>query len=249
MTNQRRIEVLNLLEKNSALTVEQLAESLNVSEVTIRRDLVQLEKEGLIVRHRGGATLPGTGFEPMFKQRQKENLDLKQSIAKYAASQIQDGEVIALDVGTTTAELAKELLKKSNLTIFTSSLQVTSILSRSNHSVYLIGGKLRQTEMSMVGSIALDTIMKFNYDRFYLSLAGISNESGPTDYSIEEAEVKKAFITRSKQVIALVDKSKFGKSSLIKVCDLDEITEIITNKDENNSIQKTLRYKGKITFV
>jgi DeoR/GlpR family transcriptional regulator of sugar metabolism len=249
MANERSKEILNLLSVKSPLTIEELARKLFVSEVTVRRDLASLEKQGLIIRNRGGASLPALGFEPMFNQRQKKNFQLKQNIAKHAAAQIREGEVIALDVGTTTAELAKELVKRSGITVFTSSFQVASILAKSNLQVYMIGGLIRKTEMSMVGSIALETIMKFNFDRFYLGLAAISQEAGPTDYSIEEAEIKRAFIARSKEVIALVDRSKFGTSSLVKVCEFDQIDEIITNRDEANGAFPELSFNGKITLV
>jgi DeoR family transcriptional regulator, fructose operon transcriptional repressor len=249
MQNDRRNQILNYLSQKSPLSIEELAKMLDVSEVTIRRDLTQLEKQKLISRKKGVASLQQLGSEPMFNKRQKQNTMLKQQIAKYAAEQIREGEVIALDVGTTTAELAKELVNRENITVFTSSFHVASILAKSNLQVYMIGGLIRKTEMSMVGSIAVDTITKFNFDRLYLSLAGISQENGPTDYSIEEAEIKCAFMAKSKEVIALVDRTKFGLSSLVKVCDFDQIHQIITNKEHPDALAPNLSFHGKLTFV
>ncbi|QRG68320.1 DeoR/GlpR family DNA-binding transcription regulator [Brevibacillus choshinensis] len=249
MATDREKEILNFLNNKSPMTVEELAACLYVSEVTIRRDLTSMEKQGMIVRKRGGASLPELGFEPMFNQRQKKNIELKQAIAKYAASTIQEGEVIALDVGTTTAELARELTKRSGITVFTSCIQVASILAKSDLQVYMIGGLIRKSEMSMVGSIALETIMKFNFDRFYLGVAGISLKAGITDYSIEETEIKRAFIHRSKEVIALVDRTKFGESSLIKVCEGEQIGEMITNKGDITAERPEDHFRGKITYV
>ncbi|WP_411501512.1 DeoR/GlpR family DNA-binding transcription regulator [Brevibacillus centrosporus] len=249
MATDREKDILNFLNEKSPLSVEELAASLYVSEVTVRRDLAAMEKKGMIVRKRGGASLPELGFEPMFNQRQKKNNELKQSIAKYVANTIQEGEVIALDVGTTTAELARELAKRSGITVFTSCIQVASILAKSNLQVYMIGGLIRKTEMSMVGSIAQETIRKFTFDRFYLGVAGINLETGLTDYSIEETEVKRAFIDRSKRVIALVDRTKFGHSSLIQVCEAEQIDEMITNKGDFGGELPEDHFKGKITFV
>lgn len=249
MENPRTKEIMEHLDRKSTLSIEELSNLLSVSTVTVRRDLAELENEGLIIRQRGGAALPGTSIEPMFNQRHKQHLDLKKQIAKYAAEQIAEGEVIAIDVGTTAAEFAKELLKKHNLTVFTNSFQAALILSKSQHIVYFVGGFIRKSEMSMVGSIAKDTIMKFNFDRFYMGLAGISNNEGPTDYNLEDAEIKRCFINKSKEVIALIDKTKFGKSSLVKVCELDEITTIITNKDNNISAQEMLDFSGKLYTV
>lgn len=248
MENPRAKEILEHLNRRSPLTIEELASLLSVSTVTVRRDLAELESDGLIIRQRGGAALPSNSIEPMFHQRHKQHLELKKQIAKYAAEQVGEGEVIAIDVGTTAAEFAKELLKKHNLTVFTNSFQAASILAKSQHQVYFVGGMLRKSEMSMVGSIAKETVLKFNYDRFYMGLAGISNSEGPTDYSLEDAEVKRCFIAKSKEVIALVDKTKFGKSSLVKVCELDEITTIITNKDDSLSDQME-HFKGKLFTI
>lgn len=249
MPIDRGKEILAHLAQKSPMSIEELAIALHVSEVTIRRDLAALEKQGLVARIRGGAALPTLGIEPMFHQRQKKYTELKRRIAKYAAEQIQSGEVIALDVGTTMAELARELVNKVGITVFTSSFQVASILAKSNLQVYMIGGLVRKSEMSMVGSIALETIRKFHFDRYYFSVAGISREAGPTDYNLEEAEVKQAFIPRSKQTIALVDKTKFGITSLVQVCDFSQITEIITNQDEQNPSRFDLASEVKITFV
>jgi DeoR/GlpR family transcriptional regulator of sugar metabolism len=113
----------------------------------------------------------------------------------------------------------------------------------------MIGGLIRKTEMSMVGSIAQETIRKFTFDRFYLGVAGINLETGLTDYSIEETEVKRAFIDRSKRVIALVDRTKFGHSSLIQVCEAEQIDEMITNKGDFGGELPEDHFKGKITFV
>ncbi|MDB5056061.1 MAG: hypothetical protein JWM44_4111 [Bacilli bacterium] len=247
--NTREKDILNYLSKKSPLSIEELANSLTVSEVTVRRDLLELAQKGLIIRKRGGAALPGLGIEPLFKQREKLNADLKKKIAKHAADQICEGEVIALDVGTTIVELAKELLKKKNLTVFTFSFQTAAILANSNLNVYLVGGNLRKSEMSLVGSITRDTIMKFNYDRFYLGFSGLSKEQGPTDFNLEDVEIKRAFIERSKEVVALMDKTKIGVTSLVKVCDFEDIDEIVTNRDENVLQFEEIPFQGKWTFV
>nr|WP_306220315.1 hypothetical protein [Cohnella sp. WQ 127256] len=179
----------------------------------------------------------------------KQNADLKQKIAAYAADQICEGEVIALDIGTTVTELAKELFRKKNITVFTFSFQAASILSQSNINLYLVGGNLRKTEMSLVGSITRDTIMKFHFDRFFMGVAGLSKDNGPTDFNLEESEIKRAFIERSKHVVALVDKMKIGVTSLVKVCEFEEIDEIITNDDEDKSLFESIPFHGKWTLV
>ncbi|GIO13316.1 DeoR family transcriptional regulator [Cohnella xylanilytica] len=249
MSRSRENEILRFLSKKSPATVEELADLLQVSEATVRRDLVLLENQGLVLKRRGEISLPGLGVEPMFNQRLNQNAGPKQRIAQYAADQIEEGEVIALDVGTTTAALAKELLKRKGLTIFTYSLQIASVLSRSQHNIYVIGGGFRKQEMSMVGSLAIETIKQFHFDRFYLGLGGFSKTEGPTDYALEEVEIKRALIERSKKVIALVDSSKYGMTSLVKVCDYDDIDELVTNELEGVRLADELELGAKLTLV
>jgi Transcriptional regulators of sugar metabolism len=249
MSRNRESEILRYLSKKSPITVEDLVGLLRVSEATVRRDLAQLENQGLILKRRGEVSLPGLGVEPVFNQRLNQNAVPKQRIAQYAAGQIAEGEVIALDVGTTTAALAKELLKRKGMTIFTYSLQIASILSRSQHNVYVIGGGFRKQEMSMVGSLAIEMIKQFHFDRFYLGLGGFSKEEGPTDYAIEEVEIKRALIERSKRVVALADGSKYGMTSLVKVCEYDDIDELVTNEPDGVSLADELELGDKITLV
>jgi DeoR/GlpR family transcriptional regulator of sugar metabolism len=249
VTNMRRNYMINLLRQSSPLSAEQLARKLEVSESTVRRDILEMERDGVVIRRRGEVSLPGLGIEPLFVQREQKNLELKRQIARYAADQIHDGEVIVLDVGTTLTEMAKVLLTRSNLTVFTSSFQVASILAGSSVQVYLVGGLLRKSEMSMVGSIAKETIGKFNFDRFYVGIAGIDEFSGPTDYSLDDVDVKRAFIGRSKEVIALADKTKFGQSALVKVCDWEDLDGVITNAGAAEGLSESFPYRHLIVEV
>lgn len=249
MSIARESEILRQLEKKSPLSVEELSALLSVSEATTRRDLVSLASRGHIVRRRGTALLPGMEGEPLIGSRDTVNLELKREIAVRAASQITEGEVIAIDAGTTTLELAKELLKKKNITVFTHSMQIASILSRSQNNVYVVGGNLRKSEMAMVGSIAIQTVRQFNFDRFYMGLAGICPGLGPTDLALEEVEIKREIIARSKQVIALVDRTKFGKTSLVKVCDFNFIDEIVTNVLPEKALPEDWEFAGRLTQV
>ncbi|MBW4081187.1 DeoR/GlpR family DNA-binding transcription regulator [Paenibacillus sp. S150] len=248
MTSSREKEIIKLLQDKSPLKIEELARLLQVSEPTVRRDLIAMERKGLILRERGGASLPGLGVEPLFTQRQNQNHELKRNIAKYAASLVKPGDVIALDAGTTTVELAKELLKLENLTVFTYSMPVAFVLTRSLHDIYVIGGHLRKSEQSMVGNLAMDMIRQFNFDYFFMGLGGFNEENGPTDYILDEVEMKRLIIQRSKKVIALADISKFDNASLVKVCEYEEIDEIVTNIPEKDERER-LRFHSNITLV
>ncbi|KIL35784.1 hypothetical protein SD71_10230 [Cohnella kolymensis] len=249
MNNGREKAILDMLHQKSSLSVEQLAEHFKIAEVTVRRDLAEMVQKGLIIRKRGWISLPGLGIEPLFNQRMKANAELKHTIAAYTADQVCEGEVIALDVGTTIAELAKELLRKKNVTVFTYSFQAAGILAQSNLNLYLVGGNLRKTEMSLVGSITRDTISKFHFDRFFMGVAGISPDHGPTDFSLEEVEVKRAFVERSRHVTALADSTKIGATSLVKICEFSDIDEIVTNDGVDKSLIKQIPFSGRWVFV
>jgi DeoR/GlpR family transcriptional regulator of sugar metabolism len=229
VTSRQRI-ILDILEANQLATVEELSSQLRVSEATVRRDLMALESKGLINRTWGGAT-PATSvaFEPFVNERAKQNQIEKAAIAQAAVEMVEEGEVIALDVGTTCMELAKLLRKFKRITVFTNSLLTAQILCASNLTVHLIGGRLRPGEYSMVGAVARENILRFHYDKFFMGASGFDPETGPTDFNLDDVEVKQCFLKQSKQRIALVDHTKFSKTSLATICGTSQLTDVITD--------------------
>ena len=243
---ERINQILNILYQQESVTSESLEKLFDVSPITIRRDLQKLYEKGLIVRYRGGAMLARTtfGHEPPLHERETENLQKKRAIAKKAAELIKDGEVVALDVGSTTIEVAKFLRSRNNITVFTASLPIASILLNTNVTVYLVGGMLQHKENCIGGPVARGVIRQYHYDKFYMGAAGISENSGLTDFGMDEVETKKAFIERSKEVLALTDSSKFGKVSFITICKFNDINQIITDCDLDSQMQTSIRKKG-----
>lgn len=243
-------QIINILYKEESVTSERLESLFNVSPVTIRRDLQKLSEKGLIIRYRGGAMLARStlGHEPTLNERETENLKKKRVIAKEAASLVKDGEVIALDVGSTTIELAKVLRGRSNITVFTASLSVASILLNTNVTVYLVGGMLQHKENCIGGPVARAVINQYHFDKFFMGAAGVSESSSFTDFGMDEVETKRAFIGRSKETIALVDSSKFGKVSFVTICKFSDINQIITDLDIDFKIENGIKKKG-ISFT
>ncbi len=244
--NERLNQIMNILYQEESITAEKLEKLFKVSPVTIRRDLQKLYEKGLIVRFRGGAMLATSSFghEPALFEREPENLQKKHQIGKAAAKLVNDGEVIALDVGSTTMELAKALRNRSNITVFTASLPIASIFLNTNVKVFLVGGMLQHKENCIGGPIARNVIRQYHFDKFFLGAAGISESSGITDFGMDEVETKKAYIERSKEVIALADSSKFGKVSFITICKFSDVKHIVTDGEIDPQIQYSLKKRG-----
>lgn len=230
MLNKRHEALLDLLKKEPEMSVGELTDRLGVSPATVRRDLSSLAKQGLVHRLRGGVTATAPlGIEPAWTERRGESLEMKCAIARLALEMVEEGQVIALDVGTTTLELAKLLHMRADLMVFTASVPIAELLAPSRPTVYLVGGRVRPREMGMVGPLAREIVGRFHYDTFFLAAAGWSVEEGLMDYSIEDVEIKQAFMKASNQVVALVDSSKYGRTALMSIAELGDVDLVITD--------------------
>lgn len=246
MPEERRQQLLEYLARHELADVESLARALEASPATVRRDLQELADRGVITRTRGGAALITNGFghEPPYIARATENLAEKRAIAQLASTFIREGEVVALDVGSTTLELAKYLRDRHNLTVFTASLPIAQVLIQSDVLVILVGGALRKRELSLAGSVATQTISQFHFDKMFLGTAGVSVNDGFTDFGIEDVEVKKSFLARSKQVIALADHTKVGRVSLATTAPLAAVRKLVTDAGVDPALVEALRQAG-----
>lgn len=242
----RKKQIMNILYQKQSASVAELIKKFQVSPATIRRDLQKLADKGLVVRYKGGVSLPQLGFghEPPLAERETKNLRTKRAIGQAAAKLIKEGEVIALDVGTTSMELAKAIRNHRNITVFTYSLPIAYILSTSKVNVYLVGGLLKSKEMCLSGSVTRETISQFHFDKFFLGASGITIENGITDFGIDEVEVKRTFIQHSTEVITLVDSSKFGHTSFITICQLGQVNRVITDQGIDPQMLNDLRKMG-----
>lgn len=236
---------MDLLQDNQLVTVEALSRELRVSEATIRRDLASLKQEGFINRMWGGATpTTSVGFEPFVNERSTYCQEEKQAIAKAAVELIEEGEVIALDVGSTCMELAKLLGRFKRITVFTNSMLTAQILAGFSFNVHLVGGRMRPGEFSMVGPIARQTTSRFNYDKFFMGVSGLHLERGPTDFNLDDVEVKQSFLQQAKRRIALLDHCKFGQVSLSSICSIRDLTDIVTDAEADKNHVESLEKQG-----
>jgi DeoR/GlpR family transcriptional regulator of sugar metabolism len=243
----RRARLAELIQREGFVSVVDTAAHLGVSTMTIRRDLLALESRGLLQRTHGGAIAAEPrrkevydSKEPVFERRKRKHAAAKAAIAAAAARQIGPGETIALDVGTSVLALAEALVERADLRIFTNSLPAAITLARGRSPVYMLGGLLRAPEMSVIGPVATAQAGDYYFDRLFLGVSGVT-ETAFFDYSLEDTEVKRAFIARARQVIVLCDSSKFGHRALALICGIERCNMLITDTPPPPPLAEVLR--------
>ncbi len=227
----RRSHIVQAIGTNGSVSVANLADDLDVSEMTIRRDLDELEKDGLVRRVYGGAvSLRSRSYEPPFRVRSTESAAAKHHIGRRAAQLVADGDAVALDVGTTTMEVAKNLLHKKNLTIITTSLRIANFFFRqSNTRLILSGGIVRQEEGSLTGELTKEAFKRLYVDRLFLGVASIHSDVGLSEYNWDDAIVKQAMIESAKEVIVVADSTKFETVAFAHIAPFSSMHKLVTD--------------------
>lgn len=219
---------------------------LDVSEMTIRRDLSMLSNQGLLQRVHGGAvSRRGRSYEPPYLMRSTNNVEDKHAIGEMASTLVMDGDSLVLDNGSTVLELAKVLVGKRNLTVLTASLAVANILADApDIRLILSGGILRPEESSMIGHIAERTFQEFRIDKAFIGIGGISIENGLTEYNLEDTLVKRNMISNAEKIMILTDSSKLGKTCLSYVAPLSVVDVLVTDERVSENILESYRMQG-----
>jgi len=229
--SQRILALLELLADRESVSLGVLSSELGVSAATIRRDLADLEDEGLLVRTHGGALSTGARGEVPVRLRDSQFKDAKRRIALRVATLIPSGPyAIAISGGTTTAAVAKALANRQRLTIVTNALTTAiEIASRPNLKVIMTGGVIRSSSFEVVGSLAENTFNAINVGTAILGTDGISAQGGATTHDETEARTNYAMVAHAQRVIVVADGSKVGRLTLARVAGLDEIDDLVTD--------------------
>ena len=242
LTATRQAEILRLLQQSGEVSVEKLADRFGVSLSTIRRDLNSLSAEGLLKRVRGGGSVEpdAVPFADVAVQWQQE----KDRIAARAAELVHDGDVVLMDIGTTTAMLARHLRGK-NITVLTSSLAVVDQL-RDDDDIELIvlGGVVRKNYHSMVGILTEQALAQLRAHICFMGTSGISPDGHVMDSTGIEVPVKKGMIAASERTVVLADPSKFPGAGLISVCRADDISSLVTTDGVDPGTLRAFRDAG-----
>ena len=230
LARHRQSLILQAVRSDGSARVSDLTQRLGVSDMTIRRDLEVLAKDGLVEKVHGGAVLPGTpaGHETGFEAKLVIERPEKNAIARAAARLVKPGTAIAVAAGTTTLALAQCLLDVPGLTIVTNSLRVTNAFSGTAEEVVLTGG-VRTASDALVGPIADLTIRSLHFDLLFLGCYGFDAGAGLTTPNLAEAETNRTFIRGARRVVLLADHTKWGLVSLSSFARLSEVDVLVTD--------------------
>lgn len=251
MNIERHKEIFEYISRNGFATPDELAGCFNISAVTIRRDLINMEREQLIKKVHGGATLATSAvFSVPFQLRVRQNAESKKAIAKYAVSLIKRGETIFLDAGSTCYYLAEILPEHMNLRVITHSCENVSVLkAKQGIEVICSGGELDRSICAYVGPITERFLREFYADKSFLAAAYINIEQGCINNKITETTIKRLIYEQAKERFLLVDSSKFGVHGFHCSIGIDEFKgTIITDKGLSKE-QKTLFSKKGISLI
>lgn len=233
-TVNRRIKIIELLKANGQVNVSDLSESLGVTGVTIRNDLVQLEKKRILIRARGGAIKIEQNFaEEDFplSDKQKKHLNEKREIGRRAAELIEENNTIIIDSGSTMYEMAKNLKKFNELTVITNALNVATLLAEySNINIIVPGGMLKKNSLSLIGILAEKGFKDYFCDKLFLGVDGFDLNFGISTPNPEEAHLNQIMIGISREIIVVTDSSKFQKRGFAFIAPVNRINTVVTDQ-------------------
>ncbi|RNC63962.1 DeoR/GlpR family DNA-binding transcription regulator [Proteiniphilum sp. X52] len=236
---ERLNKIQMLLERDNRLVTTELAKELNATSVTIRKDLLILEKRGLLRRTHGGAIKVNRLYHGLpLNEKEKINLEEKMRIVKKAVSLISEGDTIILDSGSTTSLLAKEIKHFKNLVVITNAINIVNELLDTDIEVIIVGGNLMKKAATTMGALADETLKRLSADKLFLSVDGIDLKIGLMTPNISEAQTSRVMMDISNEVVLLVDTSKFGRRSLGVISDVKRVDKLITTKKLSDEEQK-----------
>lgn len=228
---ERRQEILNRINREGRVAVTELSRLLGVSEVTIRQDLQILAEQNLVVRTHGGA-IPAHRLAPELSLalRRQQQVLAKDHIGAAGAALIHDGEAIFLDTSSTALAIATRLMQHREVTVITNSIAIVQeLMPFPDLTVVMPGGRLRRETASLIGVDGLAMLEGYNIQKGFFGAHGLTLEEGLTDVSADEADVKAALIERCREVIAIVDATKWGRVGFASFAPLSAIDCIITD--------------------
>lgn len=246
LKKERHRKILKLIEDTGKAEVVNLARYFNVSDMTIRRDLNELEKRGYIERVHGGALLKKErrGDEAPVLERTHEMLETKIRIAQKVASMIKDGEKIFIGSGSTMMVVAEALSSHRNLTVYTNALNIVDALYHYPITVIVVGGLLRRSELSLIGTFAENCLRGVVVDKVILGMRGIDPVKGLTSDHMEELITDQVILSLSKNVIIAADHTKLGHVAAIRTAPITAAKKIVTSSGGPKDVVQAIRQMG-----
>lgn len=244
---KRIVEVIN---EGGKATVSELSKILDVSPVTVRRDLEKLEENKLLVRTHGGAIslgsdVVGTSVEKSFSEKEEALAAEKERIAEEASSWVQEDDAVLLTPGTTNMLLAKKLVHKRHLTVVTNAVNIAGYLStHSDHDVILLGGKMRRKSLASVGAMTELNLAHVRVDKLFLGVDGVDIREGLTTPNMAEASANRSMMRIAREIIVVADHSKFGKVTFSHIAPIADIHAVISDKGLGREHVQELKSAG-----
>lgn len=245
LAEQRHQFILDGLRQKGRILVSDVSQELNVTEVTIRRDLAYMEKNGLLKKTYGGAVLGASEMNISVRYRQTRNLAAKRTIGRLAAELIHDGDNVYLEAGSTCHEIIPHLAKKKGLTIIVNSLHLMSRLHEQvQHKLIILGGQYRPERMDMIGPTAELGVLQLSGYTAFTGADDIDKEVGISGADVATVSFTKMVLKKASKVVFVGDRSKFDNPALYKIADLDELDAIVTNAYPGEEWVKTCAQKN-----
>jgi DeoR/GlpR family transcriptional regulator of sugar metabolism len=246
---ERQEHIARIVEEHGRARVTELAAQFGVSGVTIRKDLVVLEAEHRLVRTHGGAlAIDRSRPELSWEIRERLQTDQKQWIGATAAELVHDGESIVMDASTTALSVARHLKARvgwSQLTVVTNGLRIASELAgHPGITVLMLGGRVRWEALSLVGQLGDGLFSRINVQKAFLGAAGFTVESGLSDATDEEAQIKRSMVAAAREVIAIVDHTKWQRTAFATFCPTDKIDVVLTDDAAPAAMVRELTDRG-----
>ena len=229
---QRQQQILNYLLHSHFASIDEIAKSIYVSGATVRRDVQKLEQKGFVKSVYGGVVLSEYSNEVVpVSLRDRENAELKEKIAAEAAQLIKDNDIVIFDASSTVRRICRHIKNRKNLTIITNNLRICEELKDSDISVYCTGGALTRKRDCFLGHYAEEFLKQIKASTYFFSSQGLLENGDIVDSSEEENALRKMMLSRVRNKIFLCDSSKLGKEYPFTLCNVSEVTQIISDKD------------------
>lgn len=247
---ERRDQIAALISQKRTVTNAELMEMFDISIETVRRDLSTLERQGVLERVYGGAVRrEANPQEPGYSVREREHTEEKLAIARCAETLIARNDTVYFDNGTSVLPLARQLRGDKKITAFTNALRTAAVLAdKAQAEVILLGGQLKPKELSVSGSDAQEQLARYNVDKAFIGIGGIS-ASSITDFLYAETTLRRQIIQSARQVIALADSSKFSMHAVYNLCPITDIDILITDNAAPEDVLEQIRNQGVQVYV
>lgn len=242
---QRQSAILKAVEQEGFVSTDELRVMFGVTPQTIRRDINEMSKRDLVVRHHGGVARKNRQENSPYSERVRVLPKTKRAIGKSVADRIEDGSSLFINIGTTTEAVAQALLARKNLRIATNDLHVAMILAHNeSFNISIAGGNIRKRDRGIVGHTATQFMEQYRMDYGIIGVSGISLDGSLLDFDAGETETAKAIIRNSERVLLVTDHTKFGRNAVVRYGSLGDVDELFTDNVPSEEFEAVVERAG-----